>query len=170
MVIFLPQQHCICLSYICFCLSYKIWSLIYYFNAAFGETFSPDTNQLLADDKIHGNHIICMQSPWNDGLNKEIVVHRCYRKTTVLESLFNKVAGLDHPFYRTFVFKIKGHDPFYMDGVQLPPGYRTTASRHFTFYHLVQRNSWYSFDWSRNDERLGRLWNHPVVLNTGPLD
>ena len=42
--------------------------------------------------------------------------------------------------------------------------------RQFTFYHLVSRNSWYSFDRPWNDERLSRLWSHPVVLNMGPLD
>ena len=42
--------------------------------------------------------------------------------------------------------------------------------RQFTFYHEVSRNSWYSLDRPRKDERLCRPWNHQVVLNTGSLD
>ena len=38
------------------------------------------------------------------------------------------------------------------------------------FYHLVPRNSWYSFYRPRKDERLSQPWSHPVVLNTGLLD
>ena len=45
-----------------------------------------------------------------------------------------------------------------------------TSRRQFTFYNSVPRNSWYSFYRPRKDERLGRPWSHPVVLNTGPLD
>ena len=47
---------------------------------------------------------------------------------------------------------------------------RATSRRQFTFYHLVPRNSWYSFCRPRKDERLSRSWGHPVVLKTGPLD
>ena len=57
-----------------------------------------------------------------------------------------------------------------MDGVQLPQGYRTTTRRHFTFYHLIPRNSLYSFAGPRKDEMLSRPWRHPVLLNMGPLD
>ena len=60
--------------------------------------------------------------------------------------------------------------PFFMDGVQLSQGYRATMGRQFTFYHVVLRNSWYSFDRPRKDERLSRPWSYLVVLNTGPLD
>ena len=42
-----------------------------------------------------------------------------------------------------------------------------TSRRQFTFYHLVPRNSWYSFYQPQKDERLRRPWSHPVVLNTG---
>ena len=45
-----------------------------------------------------------------------------------------------------------------------------TSRRQFTFYHSVPRNSWYSFYRPRKDEKLGRPWSHPVVLNTGLLD
>ena len=45
-----------------------------------------------------------------------------------------------------------------------------TSRRQFTFYHLVPRNSWYSFYRTRKDERLSRPCNNPVVFNTGPLD
>ena len=47
---------------------------------------------------------------------------------------------------------------------------RATSRRQFTFYHEIPRNSCYSFYRPRKDERLSRLWSHPVVLNTGPLD
>ena len=54
--------------------------------------------------------------------------------------------------------------------VQLPRGYRATTRRQFTLYHQVPRNSWYSFDRPRKDERLSRPWSRTVVLNTAPLD
>ena len=57
-----------------------------------------------------------------------------------------------------------------MDGVNLPQGYRASTRRQFTFYHKVPRNSWYSFDRPRMDERLSRPWSDPMVLITGPLD
>ena len=45
-----------------------------------------------------------------------------------------------------------------------------TLRKQFTFYYSVPRNSWYSFYRRRKDERLSQPWNHPVVLNMGPLD
>ena len=56
-----------------------------------------------------------------------------------------------------------------MDGVQLPQDYRATM-RQFTFYNLVERNSWYLFHRSRKGERLRRPWSHPVILIMGPLN
>ena len=56
-------------------------------------------------------------------------------------------------------------------------GWGSTASRlqrHYEetvyFLPLVPRNFWYSFDRSRKDERLSRLWSQLVDLNTEPLD
>ena len=56
-------------------------------------------------------------------------------------------------------------------------GWGSTVSRlqsqykwQFTFYHLVPRSSWYSTDRPQKDEKLSWPWNHPVVLNSGPLD
>ena len=46
---------------------------------------------------------------------------------------------------------------------------RATMRRQFTFYHSVPRNSWYSFNRPRKDERLSQTWSHRVVLNKGPL-
>ena len=57
----------------------------------------------------------------------------------------------------------------FMDGVQLPQGYRATTRRQFIFHHEVPRNSWYSFDRPRKDEKLCRTWSHLVSLNMGPL-
>ena len=34
----------------------------------------------------------------------------------------------------------------------------------------MPRNSWYSFDRPRKNERLCQPWSHTVVLDTGPLD
>ena len=34
----------------------------------------------------------------------------------------------------------------FMDGVQLPQGYRATIRKQFTFYHEVPRYSWCSFE------------------------
>ena len=48
------------------------------------------------------------------------------------------------------------------NAVQLPQGHRTTE---VTFYHVVPRNSWYSYDRPRKDERLNRPWSHLMVLN-----
>ena len=45
-----------------------------------------------------------------------------------------------------------------------------TSRRQFAFYHLVLKNSWYSFYQPQKDERLSWPWSHPVVLNTGPLN
>ena len=42
--------------------------------------------------------------------------------------------------------------------------------RQFTFYNLVERNSWYLFHRSRKGERLRRPWSHPVILIMGPLN
>ena len=37
-------------------------------------------------------------------------------------------------------------------------------------YHSVLRSPWYSIDQPRKDERLGRLWSHPVVSDLGLVD
>ena len=39
-----------------------------------------------------------------------------------------------------------------------------TLRRQFTFYHIVPRNSWYSFYQPCKHERLSRPWRHPVVM------
>ena len=57
-----------------------------------------------------------------------------------------------------------------MNGVQLCQGYRATTRRHFTFYHSVPSNSWYSAGQPGKDERLSWPWGDQVVLNPGPLD
>ena len=46
--------------------------------------------------------------------------------------------------------------PLFMDAVQLSQGYRATTRRQFTFYHLVPRSFWYSFDRPLKDERLSQ--------------
>ena len=66
-------------------------------------------------------------------------------------------------------FKKKLYGPFLWMGFNCLKA-TATLRRQFTFYHSVPRNSWYSFYQSRKDERLSRPWNHPVVLNMGPLD
>ena len=60
--------------------------------------------------------------------------------------------------------------PLFMDQVQLPQGYRATTRRQFTFYHLVPRNYWYSFDWPRKNKWLSNPWSHPVVLDSRSQD
>ena len=57
-----------------------------------------------------------------------------------------------------------------MDSRLQTQSYRATLRRQFTFYHLVSRNYWYSFDRPRKDERLNWTWSHPGVLKTGTLD
>ena len=51
----------------------------------------------------------------------------------------------------------------------MPLGYSATLRRHFTFYHYVLRNSWFSFDQLRKDERLSQTWSHLVALKSGLL-
>ena len=46
--------------------------------------------------------------------------------------------------------------PFFIDGIQLPQGYSAFLRTQFTFYDSVARNSWYSFDQPRKDERLSQ--------------
>ena len=57
-----------------------------------------------------------------------------------------------------------------MDGVQLSQSYRAITRRQVTFYHLVPRSFWYSFNRPQKGETLIWPQSHPVVLNPGPLD
>ena len=50
-----------------------------------------------------------------------------------------------------------------MNEVQLSEGYRATARRQLTFYCLVPRNSWYSFDRPQKGERLSQPWSQQQV-------
>ena len=67
------------------------------------------------------------------------------------------------------IFKKKLYGPLLWVGFNCLKA-RATSRRQFTFYHSVPRNSWYWCYGSRKDERLNQSWNHPVVLNTGPLE
>ena len=62
--------------------------------------------------------------------------------------------------YILHIFKILL--PLFVDGVQLPQGYTKPLWEDSL---LSTRNSWYSLDQSRKDERLRWPWIHPVVLN-----
>ena len=42
--------------------------------------------------------------------------------------------------------------------------------RQFIFTTKSPIETWYSFDRPRKDKMLSRPWNHPVVLNSGPLN
>ena len=60
-----------------------------------------------------------------------------------------------------FIFKCLRTDvtkkillPLFVDGFQLPQGYRATTRKQFTFYHSVPRSSSLSFNWPWKDERL----------------
>ena len=66
-------------------------------------------------------------------------------------------------------WKKKLYGPFFWMGFNCLKAAATLRSQ-FTFYHSAPRNSWYSFYRPPKDERLSRLWSHPVVLNTEPLD
>ena len=48
--------------------------------------------------------------------------------------------------------------PYFRDVVQLYQGYTAITRRQFTS------------DWPQKGERLSRHWNHPMFLNSGPLD
>lgn len=54
---------------------------------------------------------------------------------------------------------------FFMDGFQLPQGYKATTRIQFSFYHQGTSNSWYSFDRLRKVDKLSRPWSNPVHLN-----
>ena len=58
----------------------------------------------------------------------------------------------------------------FMNGVQLPQGYRATTRKQFTFDLEVPRYSWYSFDRPPTDENLSQSWGNQVLLNALPLD
>ena len=73
--------------------------------------------------------------------------------------------SVKNPYY-----KKKTLWPLFMDGVQVPQGYRATSRRQFTFYHSVPKILWYSFNRPWEDGRLHYLCNHSVVLNLGSLD
>ena len=60
--------------------------------------------------------------------------------------------------------------PLFMDRVQLSQGYKVILRRYFTFDHYFPRNLWYWFDWPLKDERQSWPWNHPALLNLGPLN
>ena len=99
----------------------------------------------------------------------------CSADYTVVNSSISLV-NMSHTFidmirllYLKLCLKKKTLWPLFMDGVQLPQGYRGTSRRQFTFYHQVPRKSWYSFDRPPKDQRLSQPWSHPVVLNTRTL-
>ena len=52
--------------------------------------------------------------------------------------------------------------PLFVYGVQMPQGYTEPLWEDSL---LITRNSWYSLNQSRKDERLRWPWSHPVVLN-----
>ena len=56
-----------------------------------------------------------------------------------------------------------------MDRVQLFQGCKAIMRRQFAFDHEVPRNSCYSFDRTRKNEKVSQPWSHPVVLNPGLL-
>ena len=60
--------------------------------------------------------------------------------------------------------------PLFMDGVQLPQGYRATTTKQFTFYHLVHRNFWYSFDRPRKEEKAESTLEPPSSFEHRTLD
>ena len=62
--------------------------------------------------------------------------------------------------WKTPIFKTSW--PLFVDGVQLPQGYTEPL---WGDSLLFTRNSWYSSNQSRKDERLRWPWSHPVVLN-----
>ena len=71
---------------------------------------------------------------------------------------------------KNLYYKKKTLWPLFMDGVQVPQGYRATSRRQFTFYHSVPKILWYSFNRPWEDGRLHYLCSHSVVLNLGSLD
>ena len=71
--------------------------------------------------------------------------------------------------YLCDIKKLKLYGPFSWMGFNCLKAI-AISRRQFTFYHSVPRISWCLFYRPRKDERLGRPWRYPVVLNTGPLD
>ena len=100
-------------------------------------------------------------------------VRRINERVRIRSHTLQHTLQLGHPSVSLNEVEIKNflklYDPFLWMGFNCLKA-TFTLRRQFTFYHSVPRNSWYSFYWPRKDERLSRPWNHPVVLNTGPLD
>ena len=58
----------------------------------------------------------------------------------------------------------------FMNGVQLPQGYRTTSRRPFTFHHQVPRKSWKDLGKAESTlEASSRPWRHPEARGTPGL-
>ena len=51
--------------------------------------------------------------------------------------------------YSFWIAYFQNFMPLFMDGVQLPQGYRATTRSKFTFYYWFPIYSWYSFDQPR---------------------
>ena len=77
----------------------------------------------------------------------------------IANSVLNKGKSAIPPLKKTKTLWL-----LFVDGVQLPQGYRATSRKQFTFYHNVPRNFWYSFDRPQKDEWLSQPWSHPVVF------
>ena len=100
-------------------------------------------------------------------------VGKINKRVRIRSHMLQHTLQFGHPSVSLNEFEIKNFLKLY--GPLLWMGFNclkatATLRRQFTFYHSVSRNSGYSFYRPRNDERLSRPWNHPVVLNTGPLD
>ena len=82
---------------------------------------------------------------------------RCGNVDTTLFNIVCFLGGVHWFICPDMVSKFNAKEtlwPFFIDGVQLPQGYRATTRRQFTFYHSVPRSSWCSIDQPREEERL----------------
>ena len=59
--------------------------------------------------------------------------------------------------------------PLFIDGVQLSQGYGAIMRRQYSFYHLVPRSSWYSFNQHWKAEPPSGFEQGTSVLNPGPF-
>ena len=129
--------------------------------------FYKNSEQLFAFDYFYKElHLRCLtrfeqaSSPSND-LRKKLHlrclawswIHLSIIFTRLLPICLLNLINIFHHISSNIVFcAILYCWPLSMDGVQLPQDYRTITRRQFTFYHLVPRNSRYSFDWPRKDK------------------
>ena len=104
---------------------------------------------------FEGVWVICAKATFLHSLDVQIKMF-----TNSLTVLNQQTLGRTDHVHCFLLLKKTHYDPFFRDGVQLPQGYTAISRRKLNFYQQSPWISWYLFDWSWNDGRLSRPWNH----------